>query len=329
MENISSLWNLMPPATQVVVRDALCALAAYLVGRRVGDLLKTVSAEKGIDRACLPPWAAESTEEELPITASSLLGIVSAVTVWAGGLFALFQMHGQTLLARQLRSLIGNLWGVALTMALALLCASWLLRAVTELLGHPAVGGWLDARFPSAESDEARPFSHTLLRATGAAVYGLFGLIGALAAAEIAGLKSAVEALSAFWMLAISLLGAAAALGIGWIGVSWARRTEEQPLIHLVVGATGLSIVLLISGHSAVVGLTVVAVGAYLLREQLSDAWSGMQLSSMELGDVALEDGPARVDKIGLLEATLVREGEEPFERRNSEVLEAINAAAA
>lgn len=354
---LEALWG---PARDVA---ALCVAAAagWIGGRWASGLL----GRWGLDAWVAPPWPAAplrtaagssarpgedaaAADDDLPAVRaaprlSSVWGALVGLVLAAAGAWAVAGWHAAPAVQAILERAANYALVLALVGTLALALARAVAAAVLAMLDNDAVQRQLDGLLPNAPGRE--PFSTSLGRLLGIAIYATVFLLALLVAADTLGWGTTGAAAAALWQLGLRLGTATLALVIGWIGLAWARGQAPSPgaeskgteardrrySLGFVAVTTLVALVLLAGGIGAfgttqILALAVliaVVAGLWTARDALPDLWAGFYLRLQGVREVTFDGASARVDKVGLFSTGLRSTSGRAFEVRNREVMRA------
>lgn len=354
MQGLQEWWTGLTAGWQLVIMDALVLALALLSTRLIVKLVKGALTAKGFDDYLQPPWSLPPSHRvrirpQPPpvkrITPSECVAYLSVATVWMLALWFTATLHGLAAFGDTLQRLVGVAWILALVVVASMLIGGWISRAVYGL----CQSSWLKARLKEEEDDrivsDATPsdsFSQFIGRTIGMAVYFVVFLLALLTATEVLRLTTVSNAVLAFWELALRLLTAGAAVGIGLLGVTWARaqsasareggetdvRIGYQVGLGIIAGTVALSILLLGGGSNFYAGIFIILVLgllAWSLRRYIRDLWAGLFLKGQAFKEIAVDGVPFEVRRVGPLMTELVRD-DEVVRKRNRDVLAAALA---
>ncbi|MBI3923410.1 MAG: hypothetical protein HY318_18460 [Armatimonadetes bacterium] len=351
-------WNDLPRETQIALRDAEVVLAALLLAKFAGAVLKALLSARGFDSLVAVPWAPAAPVKGDPrARPSDVVGYLCVASLWAVAAWWLAREHGVSDVANSILWVTGKAWTLAFVIILAMVSGGWLSRAVTLAMQSPGIKTRLDSLLPIPGA-RGEPLSDSLTKTVSVLFYVVSLMLMALASTDLLHLTATASALAAVWQLAVRLVAAGAALGIGWLGLKWARdfnlqgeadqssfaaptlsttalesRSPAQPLSaerQIQLGLLGAVILFAIAVVAdiggSLIGLCVLFMVFLLilpLREYVPDVWGGFYLLIRNAKTVDLEGRTMNIKQVGLLMTDLTIEGEH-LSRRNREVLTAV-----
>jgi hypothetical protein len=258
------------------------------------------------------------------------------LTVWAAAVWWLADSYGWLRLARALEQIVGEVWKLALVVAVVLFLGRLVTQRLIDCLQSLPLGESLEVWLPKPGAGESRSAATAL---AGVVVYGLVALVALLVAADLFGWRQTATALLAVWHLALHSVTAAIAVLIGWLGARWARspalpdagtpspaaQAGHYTALGILAGTTLLAVAVLTGHAGPLFGLAILAVLAIALwpsREYVPDVTAGIQLKAHQVRQVCLDGVVFQVSEVGLLTSQLSHNGDR-LTRRNRHVLEA------
>ena len=330
LEELQAWWQAASPETQTLVQQGGILLVVILAGHFVGGLVARKLRGRNFDAALrLPGGAGVGTDGDHQITPTFLIGVLVRLTVWAGAAWWVANNQGRVELAGSIALVVGRVWAIVGMLIVVLALGNMLAqRLVAALEGLKANG---------AGSHGNQTQTHrSVAGAVGAGAYVLITLIVLLVAADFFDWPLTRSSTQGLWQLAQRLLTALTALGIGYLGATWARElalqgvsADRKPAHYTALGiicaTTVLVVAMLLSSAGVLVGLVALAVlgvALWLVRSHLPDLSAGLQLRTNRIHEVWFDGNVWQVADVGLLSTQVTRNGA-VYRVPNRQVLEA------
>ncbi|MBF0500149.1 MAG: hypothetical protein HQM09_08450 [Candidatus Riflebacteria bacterium] len=323
MEKTSALLQQLPEGIKLLFSDVFIAVFVMVFGKIVAYICLERLNNIGINEYFRMPLDTSKITDEKQKGAADVISFFVEGSVWLMGACWIANVHENKEVSNMIFMTLGRLWVIAVLAGLTLSCGNLLAKGIMGIIRNSYLKENIDALTISG-SFRGESFSDSIAKAIGAIIYCFVFMLVFLSFAETFHLTSTLAAMTTIWSLGIRLFSAGMAVFIGFLGVTCAVYTREQdsgvnavsPVQNhartiIIVVTTILAIDLISSASSTILWFTVMillAVFLLPLKENIFDFFAGLFLSSYQVKQVQMNGMLFTIDKIGVLNCSIIDE---------------------